>query len=919
VGFDKTQEIEVTGCIEINLFHFLKPKKSNTVRAWLYFVVCLLGINSLQAAHIVGGELYYDYLGNNQYQITLIVYRDCESSTEFDQDASLGVFETATGDFYDSYNMSLDDAEVTDMPPILENPCNLLPPQVCIEKAVYTLTINLPPIAGGYTLSYQRCCRPNGIDNLLFDQQGSTLTTTIPDAEDIGGTNSSPRFTEMPPVSLCQGAAFFFDHGATDPDGDELVYSFCAPLNGATADAPMPNPPSGPPYQSVTYANGFDPTNPINGAPPFTIDPQTGFITGTATAIGVYSVAVCVSEYRNGVLVSTVSRDFQYRVIFCASSEADFPTLENSSYESCSGLAVNFDNTSSASANTTYHWDFGVPGIDNDTSNVFEPSFTYPGPGSYTITLTANPGWPCEDQVIHEYIVHPPVIPTLTVGEYQCIELHDTYDFTVTGDYSNLADIAWNFGPGAVPASSTNDNPANVEFPSSSNSWTITVQVEDNGCIGTDTETIVNAPDPIASIQPQDVFCSGLVYEFESSSLNASSHIWDFDGLGTEDLSNVLNPTFEYITGGSYDVQLIVTADNACNDTSVVTFDIAESPQPYFEPQPAQCLQNNSFDFEAQGATTLNPQYTWSFGPSASLVSSSQAQPSGITFDSPGYHDVTLTISESGCTASYTDSVGVALNILPDFQIDNTVGCPGLVAQVVAVTESVVPVNYIWDFGNGVVSSQGVTVQTYDMPGTYSITATAFTNEGCYDSLTITFPNAVTIYPNPDPSFTIDPQVMDITEAETHITSLYQEGNCQYFMSDGGEINDCEFDYSWTASGVQTITHYVTSPQGCTSSTTGEVIIQGFTFYAPTAFTPNADGINDFWLPVMTGVVEFEMNIYNRWGDLIYSSDHLTRPWSGQVDNGQHYAPNGVYQYRITISDLLLKRHEFSGVFSLFR
>jgi len=864
--------------------------------------------------------MYYDYLGNNQYQITLVVYRDCESTTQFDDNASLGVFETASGNLYDSFNMSLGNAEISDMPPILQNPCNLLPPQVCIEQAIYTITVSLPPISGGYTLAYQRCCRGNGIDNLLEDQQGMTLSTTIPDAEDInGGTNSSARFTDLPPVSLCRGSEFYFDHGATDPDGDELVYSFCDPLNGATADAPMPSPPDGPPYNSILWGNGFNANNPITSSPQFTIDPATGFITGTASEVGVYVIGVCVSEYRDGVLVNTVYRDFQYRVINCASSQADFPTLENSSYDSCTGLEVNFDNTSTASSNTTYHWDFGVPGTDTDTTNVLEPTFTFPGPGTYLITLTANPGWPCEDVVQHEYIVFPPVMPTITVGSYECVDLNDTYDFTVSGTYSTLADISWNFGNGANPATSSNDNPANVQFPSGSSSWTVTVQVEENGCIGTDTETIQNAPDAVASIEPQNVFCNGLTYDFSSNSLNATSHTWDFDGLGTEDLSDILHPTYEYVTGGTYEVSLIVTGTNSCNDTSTVIFNLAESPTPFFEPQPAQCLATNNFSFEAQGETTLNPQYTWNFGPFANTPVSNNAQPAGITFDSPGYHDVTLTISESGCSASYTDSVGVAQNILPDFQVENISGCPGLIAQVVAVTESVVPVNYIWNFGNGFVSSQGITVQTYDMPGIYSITATAFTNEGCYDSLTITFPNAVTIYPNPDPSFTINPQVMDISEAETHITSLFEGGTCQYFMSDGGEMNACEFDYSWTASGVQTITHYVTSPEGCTSSTTGEVIIQGFTFYAPTSFTPNADGINDFWLPVFTGVTSFQLSIFNRWGDLIYSSNDLERPWAGQVHEGTYFAPNGTYSYRVIIKDLTFQSHEFSGTLSVVR
>jgi hypothetical protein len=69
----------------------------------------------------------------------------------------------------------------------------------------------------------------------------------------------------------------------------------------------------------------------------------------------------------------------------------------------------------------------------------------------------------------------------------------------------------------------------------------------------------------------------------------------------------------------------------------------------------------------------------------------------------------------------------------------------------------------------------------------------------------------------------------------------------------------------------------------------------------------------------MTGVRVFEMRIFNRWGDLIYNSNDLERPWSGQIDNGKYYAPNGVYHYRIIIRDLILQSHEFSGVFSIIR
>jgi gliding motility-associated-like protein len=894
----------------------------NVRHFWL--LLLLLCSWELRAGHNIGGEIIYTYLGNNQYEISLIVFKNCEpGTTGFDDPAALGVFETDGGNYYDSFELLLVNSQVEELSADLLNPCNLVPASLCIEKATYTITLTLPPLTGGYTIAYQRCCRAGGIENLAFDQQGMTLVATIPDLTALAGNNSSARFSELPPVTLCRNSEFFFDHSATDPDGDQLTYSFCNPYTGASADFPAPSPPDGPPYNSVSWAGGFNANDPITSTDGFTIDPQTGFLTGTPTALGNYVVGVCVSEYRNGILINTVRRDFQYRVIECESAEPDFPAMaDNASFSLCSGLAVTFENLSTASNSTFFHWDFGVIGIENDTSNVAEPTFTFPEPGIYEVVLTSNPGWPCEDTAARYYTVYPPVVPTITnttTSTYQCINLLDTYDFEVIGDYTNAASIQWNFGSGASPVSSTDNIVGNVAFPSESAQWDVSVTVEENGCVGTDTQTIFNMPDPVASIQPQNIFCQGLEYTFTSNSIGAATLEWDFDGNGTPDLTNPNTPTMLYAQAGTYDVQLIVTAPEACNDTAMSIFEISLLPAPHFNRPIAQCLEGNSFSFQATGAQTLSPSFLWNFGPSASITTSAISAPSGISFDSADMHSVTLTITENGCAVSYTDSVAVAQHILPDFGVATTSGCPGHVANVMAVTESVVPVYYIWDFGNGTTASQSITTHAYELPGSYAITATAFTNEGCYDSLTIVFPNAVTIYPNPDPSFTISPQIMDITNAVCEISAIYQDGDCNFFMSDGGTINDCQTEYSWVEAGIHTITHYVTSPQGCTSSTSGEVIINGSTFYAPTGFTPNDDGLNDYWMPVMTGIASFQMEIFNKWGDVIYSTTDVDRPWMGEAYGGDHYVPNDVYHFRVTTRDLTQKTREFSGSILLTR
>ena len=96
------------------------------------------------------------------------------------------------------------------------------------------------------------------------DDAGATFTTQIPGTNLTEDPNSSPVFNSLPPVALCAGFDFFFDHSATDLDGDSLAYTFCSPLFGGSPNAPAPNPPNGPPYTPVNWAPGYSATVPLD-------------------------------------------------------------------------------------------------------------------------------------------------------------------------------------------------------------------------------------------------------------------------------------------------------------------------------------------------------------------------------------------------------------------------------------------------------------------------------------------------------------------------------------------------------------------------------------------------------------------------------------------------------------------------------
>ena len=167
---------------------------------YLLLVFAIPLCNRVMATHLVGGELYYTCLGNNNYEITLIIYRDCNGlvTTDFDNPAYVSIFEGGQL----AYTRMIPFAERKKLPLIPPNNCTQLPPFVCTERGVYKDTVYLPPSTWGYSIAHQRCCRNGSIANLMNPgDQGNTYLATIPANDTV--CNSSPSFNEDPPVVLC--------------------------------------------------------------------------------------------------------------------------------------------------------------------------------------------------------------------------------------------------------------------------------------------------------------------------------------------------------------------------------------------------------------------------------------------------------------------------------------------------------------------------------------------------------------------------------------------------------------------------------------------------------------------------------------------------------------------------------------------
>ena len=342
-----------------------------------------------QAAHIIGGVMSYKCLGNDNYEITLKIYRDC-------QGGGAGFDGPANGDItiYNSPNLDyeivlMEDPIISEIMPVAPNPCFSVPGGICVEEGIYTFNVNLPAINNSYVITYQRCCRNVSITNIINPSEtGATYFVEItPDAQ--ASCNNSPVFNEYPPIVICLNEPLSVDHSATDVEGDSLVYEFCAPLRGggtagwtspgssSALNGTNPSPEGPPPYQGVTFITPqYSPANPVGGDPQITINSETGEITGVPNTIGQFEVGVCVKEYRDGVVLSKIQRDFQFNVKEC-------PPSINVTFDYMVVDELNFFFENNSVNATTYEWDFG----DGNTSILEHPIHSYSQSGNYTVKL----------------------------------------------------------------------------------------------------------------------------------------------------------------------------------------------------------------------------------------------------------------------------------------------------------------------------------------------------------------------------------------------------------------------------------------------------------------------------------------------------------------------------------------------------
>jgi gliding motility-associated-like protein len=279
-----------------------------------------------------------------------------------------------------------------------------------------------------------------------------------------------------------------------------------------------------------------------------------------------------------------------------------------------------------------------------------------------------------------------------------------------------------------------------------------------------------------------------------------------------------------------------------------------------------------------------------------------------------------VVISDTCNTPQDTATWTVTVNPLPVITVTGTPldGCPTLCTDL-TVTSVPAAVTSAWTFGDNSTGTGSTVNHCYSQTGSYDISVGVQDVNGCINSLTL--PAYITVHPVPVAGIGIlSPQPATLDESSILFDDLSTgSDSCFWNMGDGNfvTLNNCgDFTHTYDGIGIYTVTQYVYNQFGCMDSTsvTVEVIPQSI-LYVPNTFTPNGDGKNDYFTAYGQYIENFNMLIYDRWGNLIFTTNDMNTGWDGRANGGKDIAQIDTYVYVITYNEAygVYRKHKILG------
>ncbi|MBK9046013.1 MAG: PKD domain-containing protein [Bacteroidetes bacterium] len=473
-------------------------------------------------------------------------------------------------------------------------------------------------------------------------------------------------------------------------------------------------------------------TNSSTGATSYSWDFGDGSVsTGvnpshTYTTAGIYTVTLIATNANN--CADTLV--FPNSIHVNQSPVANFSRTPTSG---CSPLTVVFNNASQQQQSPAYFWDFG----NGQTGTATTDTVLYVNAGVYQPTLIVTNSNGCTDTVSKSVTVNltPEAIASAN-GTSGCAP----YAVTFTNTSQHATTYNWNFGDGST---GTNANPSHTY--AVAGDYTVTlIATGAGGC----KDTLILTPQIHVKATPSAAFtsnvtagCMPLTVNFNdmSTGLVGAQYAWVF---GNGQSSSQQNPVATFTAAGTYTVQLVVTNDEGCSDTTSST--IVVDPLPVAQATMSNALGCSPLVTTFTNISTGAGSYTWFFGDNTTSLAASPSH----TYTAGGNYTVSLVaMNQFGCSDTFTFPNQVIVNQTPVATFTHT-GLSGCTPLNISFTSTSTLLNapvYTWDFGNGQTAATANASASYNSGGTYPVSFIVTNAAGCADTATAT----VTAYDQP--------------------------------------------------------------------------------------------------------------------------------------------------------------------------
>lgn len=585
-------------------------------------------------------------------------------------------------------------------------------------------------------------------------------------------------------------------------------------------------------------------------------------------------------------------------------------------FTGCEPLTVDFVDKSVVDSKTQYLWTFsdGSTIVDQPPFSKVFHNYDYENSKKFTVNLKTTTEYNCTDEITKEIEVFAkPLARFIPLIDRACPPFDAEFMNTSIG--TDLT-YYWNYDNGKTTTTTSKDN-QKVEYTNDTDdpiTFNVELMVESAlGCRDTMVNPMITFPNVIVDFDFEPAGCSPHTIKIENKSTKTTTnHLFDF-GEGSTSVAD--EPTFTYYNTTDNDQTLTITyigsSKYQCTDTIKKDVTVYINPNVDFVAHtPSQRYPDDTVYFE--NYTQDGPwTYQWDFGDGKSLRTDEKYfmykyGKWGANKNDNIFH-VTLHVETEHCENTMTHDV-IILPPYPRIEILNQkpAGCVPLTVQFRINQEYCN--TFEWNFEDGTTSTEAEPVHEFTEPGIYNVKLTAEGDGGSHYDYEI-----ITVYELPQPEFTTSPQFVMLPDQPVQFFNSTRNGNTYIWdFGDGEYSTDLNPYHQYTKEGFYDVKLIAFSSQMCVDSIIKyedvEVSGVGYIKY-PNAFLPSdespldgtypvPDDVNNVFHPIWHGVKEYDLWIFNRWGEQLFHSTDVNVGWNGKYANNGTELGQDVYFWK---------------------